>query len=151
MTTIQTANIDHLPAIVTLLADDPLGSARETASTIITQPYLRAFEEIQQDPNAQILVALNGQKVVACLQLNVLANLTFTGAKRALIEGVRVEKAMQGRGIGRQIFDAAIAISKEQGCVMVQLTTNNARPDAAKFYQKLGFVGSHTGFKMLLK
>lgn len=151
MITIQTASDDHLPAIIALLANDPLGSAREIGGAMIPEPYLRAFDEIQQDPNAQILVALNEQKVVACLQLNVLANLTFTGAKRALIEGVRVDKSKQNLGIGRQIFAAAIAISREQGCAMVQLTTNNARPDAAKFYQKLGFVGSHTGFKMLLK
>lgn len=151
MITIQTATADHLAAIVVLLADDALGSGREVATVTIAQPYIRAFEEIQQDPNAQILVALKDQKVVSCLQLNMLANLTFIGAKRALIEGVRVDKSVQGFGIGRKIFDAAIAISREQGCTIVQLTTNNARPDAAKFYKKLGFVGSHTGFKMLLK
>jgi hypothetical protein len=33
----------------------------------------------------------------------------------------------------------------------VQLTSNNARSDAHRFYERLGFVPSHVGFKMLLE
>ena len=149
MVEIGTANISHLDAIVALLSDDKLGATREDASR--TDAYITAFEEIQADPNARILVALNGEKVVGCLQLNILANLTLTGSKRGLIEGVRVDKTMRGKGVGRRLFDAAIAICHDADCAMVQLTTNNVRPDAAAFYENLGFVGSHIGFKLLLE
>ena len=37
-----------------------------------------------------------------------------------------------------------------KGCTMVQLTTNAARQDAQRFYQKLGFTASHVGFKINL-
>jgi hypothetical protein len=33
----------------------------------------------------------------------------------------------------------------------VQLTSNKARQDAHRFYQRLGFVESHVGFKMVLR
>jgi hypothetical protein len=33
----------------------------------------------------------------------------------------------------------------------VQLTSNDARPDAHRFYQRLGFTPSHRGFKLLLR
>ena len=145
---IQTANRDHLDAIITLLADDKLGTTRENTNR--KKPYEKAFREIQQDPNACILVAIVGSEVVGCLQLNILANLTLTGTKRGLIEGVRVDKSLQGQGVGRALFDAAIAICIEKQCKLIQLTTNKARPDAAVFYKKLGFVGSHIGFKLML-
>jgi hypothetical protein len=32
----------------------------------------------------------------------------------------------------------------------VQLTTNRQRPDAQRFYEKLGFVPSHVGMKLKL-
>jgi hypothetical protein len=34
------------------------------------------------------------------------------------------------------------------GCGLVQLTTNRQRPDAQRFYEKLGFVPSHVGMKL---
>ena len=149
MIDIQPAKKQHLQEIVALLANDQLGVTRETTGPL-TRPYTQAFEKIQQDPNAQILIALKEGNVIGCLQLNIIANLTFGGATRGQIEGVRVSPSAQGQGVGRQLFEKAIQICQSQGCKMVQLTTNNARPDAAIFYEKLGFTGSHMGFKLML-
>jgi hypothetical protein len=33
---------------------------------------------------------------------------------------------------------------------VVQLTSNASRADARRFYERLGFVASHTGFKLPL-
>ena len=44
----------------------------------------------------------------------------------------------------------AIGRARGLGCYRVQLTSNTARPDAHRFYEQLGFVPSHIGFKMLL-
>jgi hypothetical protein len=33
------------------------------------------------------------------------------------------------------------------GCSIVQLTSDRARADAGRFYERLGFVPSRTGFK----
>lgn len=33
------------------------------------------------------------------------------------------------------------------GAPLVQLTSDEARQDAHRFYERLGFVGSHRGFK----
>lgn len=37
-----------------------------------------------------------------------------------------------------------------RGCALVQLTSDNVRTDAHRFYERLGFVASHTGFKIQL-
>jgi GNAT superfamily N-acetyltransferase len=44
----------------------------------------------------------------------------------------------------------AINKAKEEGCHVVQLTTNKKRPGALEFYKKLGFVASHEGLKLHL-
>jgi len=44
----------------------------------------------------------------------------------------------------------AIARCRERGCGLLQLTSNKQRPDAHRFYRRLGFEQSHEGFKMQL-
>ncbi len=44
----------------------------------------------------------------------------------------------------------AIDIAKHKGAHLVQLTTDKKRPEAIKFYEKLGFVSSHEGIKLHL-
>jgi GNAT superfamily N-acetyltransferase len=44
----------------------------------------------------------------------------------------------------------AIEEAGRRGCVMVQLTTDRSRTDAHRFYERLGFVSSHEGMKLLL-
>lgn len=45
----------------------------------------------------------------------------------------------------------AVARARARGCGMVQLTTNAARPDARRFYERLGFRPSHVGMKLPLE
>jgi ribosomal protein S18 acetylase RimI-like enzyme len=41
----------------------------------------------------------------------------------------------------------AIEYSKQRGAHLIQLTTDKQRPDAIRFYEKLGFKASHEGMK----
>jgi GNAT superfamily N-acetyltransferase len=84
------------------------------------------------------------------LQITFIPCLTYQGGWRALIEGVRIASDIRSEGIGRRMFKWAIQRSRERGCRLVQLTTDKARPDALRFYEKLGFVASHEGMKLPL-
>lgn len=147
---IRRANLDDLPAIVSLLANDALGSTREDASLPLRSSYVDAFDAIDTDPNQLLVVAASDQNVVGTLQLTYLPNISHMGAWRAQIEAVRVHEDMRGSGLGRRLFQWSFDQARERGCVMVQLTCDQARPDAHRFYESLGFVPSHTGFKMKL-
>ena len=147
--TFRPAQADDLPTIVALMADDPLGATRESSAGSLV-PYARAFEEIDADPNNLVIVAEDGGRVVGCLQVTFIANLSFEGGTRALIEAVRVADSHQGQGLGRAIMEHAIALARERQCRMVQLTSNKQRPDALKFYERIGFQPSHVGFKLYL-
>ena len=68
--TIRRARRDDLGIIVAMLADDPLGGARERLEDPLPQSYFQAFERVDNDPNIQLVVAVDGEGVVVgCLQL----------------------------------------------------------------------------------
>ena len=101
--TIRRARRDDVGVIVGMLADDPLGSARERLEDPLPPSYFRAFEALDRDPNIQLVVAEDGDgAVVGCLQLCILPGLSSQGASRALIEDVRVATHCRSRGIGEQ-------------------------------------------------
>ncbi|MFI5619758.1 GNAT family N-acetyltransferase [Streptomyces sp. NPDC051567] len=145
---IRPAVVDDIPAIVAMLADDALGAARESPDDL--GPYLVAYERLQSDPHQFLMVAMRGDMLVGTLQLSVIAGLSRRGSTRSVIEGVRVHGSERGRGLGQQLIEWAIEESRRQGCQLVQLTSDAARPDAHRFYERLGFVGSHVGFKYQL-
>jgi GNAT superfamily N-acetyltransferase len=89
--------------------------------------------------------------VVGCAQLTIIPGLSRRGMKRAQIEAVRVSSRRRGEGLGRWFFDALIAIARERGCGLVQLTSDKRRTEAHRFYGSLGFVASHEGFKLSLE
>ncbi len=141
---------DDLNAIVAMLADDELGATRENYQQPLPDSYAKAFAVIDRDPNAQLIVAKMDGRIIAVAQINFIANITYQGGTRALIEGVRVHKDVRSHGVGQQLFEYLIELAKQRQCHMVQLTTNKHRPDAFRFYENLGFVNSHQGFKLSL-
>ena len=144
---IRIARALDLPAIVALLADDTLGAARERNESPVPVSYRDAFAAIEADPNNEIIVAEWEGRVVAVLQLTIIPNLTYQGGSRGLIEGVMVAAECRSRGIGEALMRWAMERARARGCVMVQLTSDKRRPDAIRFYKRLGFVDSHEGLK----
>ena len=83
-------------------------------------------------------------------QLTFIPYLTHIGSWRCLIEGVRIHESFHGCGYGKQMFEHAINLAKVKGCKIVQLTSDKQRPNAIRFYAKLGFKATHEGFKLTL-
>lgn len=157
---LRDATAADLPVIVALLADDKLGSTREDLQDMA--PYLSAFAELEADPNQRLIVAERGAErnteqgaergaeVVGTFQLSFIPGVSQRGLKRAMIESVRVAATERGSGLGTQMMRWAIDEARRAGCGQVQLTSNAERPDAHRFYERLGFVPSHVGFKLKL-
>ncbi|MFJ7114676.1 GNAT superfamily N-acetyltransferase [Streptomyces albogriseolus] len=145
---IRPATIDDVPAIVALLADDPLGAQRESPDDLA--PYLTAMERLRADPHQHLVVAVREGRVVGTLQLTIIPGLSRRGATRSVIEGVRIHADERGGGLGSRLIEWAIDTSRREGCQLVQLTSDNTRTDAHRFYEQLGFTASHVGFKLAL-
>jgi ribosomal protein S18 acetylase RimI-like enzyme len=147
--TIRRARRDDVGVIVGMLADDPLGSARERLEDPLPPSYFRAFEVLEHDPNIQLVVAEDSDgAVIGCLQLCILPGLSSQGASRGLIEDVRVATHCRSRGIGEQLVQWAVVEACARGCKLVELFTHNTRVDAQRFYKRLGFQPSHVGMTL---
>ena len=144
----RAATAADVPAIVAMLADDPLGAQRETPDDLA--PYLAAWERLAADPNQHLIVAVREGRVVGTLQLTIIPGLSRRGSLRSIIEAVRIQANERGSGLGTRLIEWAIEESRRQGCRLVQLTSDNTRIDAHRFYERLGFTASHLGFKLQL-
>ena len=148
--TLRDARREDVPAIVAMLADDALGVTREVMTEPLPASYYAAFDALDRDPNNRLLIAEINGEIVGTLQITFIHGLSRQGAKRALIEAVRVASLHRGKGFGEQIIREAVEMARREGCAMVQLTTDKSRKDAHRFYERLGFVASHEGMKLTL-
>jgi ribosomal protein S18 acetylase RimI-like enzyme len=145
------ARREDLPDIVRMLADDELGSQREQCEDPLPESYYAAFEQIKSDPNHELIVTDFDGKVIGTLHLMFLPSISYQGQLRAQVESVRVDREYQNRGIGSEMMKWTIERAKERGAHMIQLTSHKSRQDAHRFYERLGFKGSHLGMKLNLK
>ncbi len=147
--TIRHARRDDVGVIVAMLADDPLGSARERLQDPLPASYFRAFEALERASHIQLVVAEDEDgAVIGCLQLCILPGLSSQGASRGLIEDVRVATHCRSRGVGEKIVQWAVAEARAKGCALVELLTHSTRVDAQRFYARLGFQPSHVGMTL---
>ncbi|MCB4208531.1 GNAT family N-acetyltransferase [Arthrobacter sp. UM1] len=169
---VRRAREEDLPEIVRLLLDDRLGADRETAwgrDPEADARYLRAFEDIDDDGRQHLAVLEEADasapglcapvsplpgprapRLAGTMQLTVTPGLSHQGAERVTVEAVRVDSALRGGGLGSAFVRWAVEDARSRGAQTVQLTSNASRTDAHRFYERLGFAKSHTGFKLQL-
>ncbi|GHF35934.1 GNAT family N-acetyltransferase [Seohaeicola zhoushanensis] len=141
------ATAADVPAVVALLADDVLGAGRESADLA---PYHAAFEAMQSEGNNTLIVGELDGTAVATYQITFISGLSLRAARRAQVESVRVAASLRNRGAGALLMADAESRARAAGCSLIQLTSNATRADARRFYERLGFTSSHTGFKKTL-
>lgn len=134
--------------VIALLVDDVLGQTREADDIA---PYLAAFEAMRSEGGNRLIVGEDAEGViVATYQITFISGLSLRAARRAQVESVRVSSDRRGQGIGEAMFADAKARARAAGCSLMQLTMNASRAETHRFYERLGFVPSHTGFKLPL-
>lgn len=148
--TIRDASEADLPFITGLIADDAVATARDKPTGAEAQYQREALAAIAADPCHRLLVAEWAGIPVGSFQLSYVPGVATGGAWRGQIEFVRVVSTRRGAGIGEAMMRWAIAECDKRGCYLVQLTSDNQRPAAHRFYERLGFVPTHTGFKLKL-
>jgi len=147
---LRSATMDDLDALILLMSDDAVSAARgDRADAADRTAYEAGLADVLRTPNnALIVVADVDDRVVATLQLTVLPGMARQGARRLQVEAVRVSSSIRSGGIGSAMmrWGADVAAPAAQ-CTLIQLTSDRARVDAHRFYERLGYAGSHIGFK----
>ena len=149
MITFRDAVEADLPTVVRMLADDRFGRGRERDETPLPECYALGCRAMVAQGGRLILAEQDGA-IVGCLQFNVLHGVSQQGQSRAQVEGVRVDSARRGSGIGAAMMRHAMDEARAAGCGVMQLTTRSDRTEARAFYERLGFTHSHAGMKATL-
>jgi len=145
---IRTARREDLPAILELLNADYIPPPPPQESP--TPAQVNAFETIAAHPDHEIVVAVINGEVVGTMQLLMLPGLAHEGRWRMQVEAVRVRSGLRSQGIGSRMMEWAIERARYRKRWVVQLTSNAARVEAHRFYERLGFKKSHVGMKLEL-
>jgi GNAT superfamily N-acetyltransferase len=148
---LRRATTADLAPLMALLADDPVSASRgDRADPGDADLYRDALARVLADPANDLLVATDAAAaVIGTLQLTVIPGMARRGASRLQVEAVRVRSDLRSAGVGgammRWVADAA---APALGAALVQLTSDAARVDAHRFYERLGYARSHVGFKL---
>lgn len=144
--TVARATREDVADIVALLRDDEIGAGREGVDLA---PYLAAFDEVDVDPQQLLAIVRDeGGAAAGTLQLTFIPGLSRGGAKRLVVEGVRVHSSTRGNGLGAALMEWAQEQGRSRGATLVQLTSDKRRTDAHRFYERLGYEATHEGFKL---
>lgn len=145
---LRRAVAEDLPALVRLLADDGIGASREGRDLA---PYAGRVPGDRRGPGAAARGRGRRWGLIGTLQLTVVPGLARGGALRGQLEAVRVGSSRRGSGLGAALVGWAVEEARRRGCALVQLTTDKRRTDAHRFYERLGLIASHEGFKRELQ
>jgi GNAT superfamily N-acetyltransferase len=139
-----------LDAVIGLYAQAEGGNVLDQTLGASPDDYRQAFLAIAGDPDNVVWVAEVDGIVRGTLQLTVTRYVANRGARVLWVEHVIVDAATRGRGIGEAMMRFAIEEGRRRACLRVQLTSNKVRARAHRFYERLGFVATHEGFKLAL-
>jgi len=145
------ARFEDLAAIVHLLAEDDLGGHGDAWSPRSIPRYEAAMRAILDSSGEELFVARDRKgDLIGTFQLSFAPTLRDLGAMRCVLQSVHVAADRRGCGIGRAMIGAAEARAVERGAKTMALTSNKQRRDAHRFYESLGYLQSHQGFKKRL-
>lgn len=153
---IRPATEGDLQAILRLYAEDDTHRAAALAATgaapsAATAAHAAALRVIQADPNNELYVAELEGAVVGTFQLTFIQQLSYGGSLVAQVESVFVHSSARSRGVGGLMMEFARAEAERRGALRIQLTSNVAREQAHRFYERLGYRATHKGMKLYLE
>ena len=145
---VRDATEADLPRIVELLAQLSVDDAREDLRTPLAEAYRAAYHEMVRDPHHRLLVVEADGRIVGTAVLIVIPNLSHRGRPWAVVENVVVDETERGAGHGERLMRYALEEARRAGCYKLSLTSNKERPEAHRFYRRLGFRATHEGFRI---
>lgn len=116
-----------------------------------SQPELK---ELLRDKQRPILVYTDENDLVSgycfCIYQQHLMDSVLTDIKTLYIDDLCVDQNMRGKHIGKELFDAAVNLAKENGCYNVTLNVWSCNPTAIKFYEAQGLLPQKTCMELIL-
>src|SRR5579872_5235540 len=98
----------------------------------------QSLEKQIDSDKCDVIVAKENGKVLGAGTIFYLKNAAHS-TPFAFLEGIVVDDAARGKGIGTALSKKAIELAREKGCYKMIFTSGMDRKEAHKFYEDLGF------------
>lgn len=105
----------------------------------------RQLDRIRSDADETVLVAEKASTVAGVLALQIVPQF-HQEPPLARIVDLCVLESFRGKGVGRQLVARAEDIARRKHCHKLEVTSNNIRKDAHRFYLKYGLAATHHYF-----
>ena len=96
------------------------------------------------DPSRPILVKVDENDSVLgyafCIIQQHLDNNVLTDVKTLYIDDLCVDESIRGRGIGKELYNAALNLARENGCYNLTLNVWSCNESAMRFYEACGLL-----------
>ena len=110
--------------------------------------------ELLKDVTRPILVAVDETDTVAgycfCVYQQPAPGGALKPNKTLYIDDLCVDEACRGQHVGKTLYEAALAMARENGCYNVTLNVWTCNPSALKFYERMGLVPQKIGMEIVL-
>lgn len=139
MHTIRPAIPADLPPLHDLIERSYRGESARTGWTheadLLSGPRttVAALAEIVADPAQNMLIAIEGTRIVACVQL------TDKGGGLAYLGQLAVEPGLQAKGRGREMIAAAENRARGFGATRMEMTVVDRRVSLIAYYERRGY------------
>ena len=104
-----------------------------------TAELLQIWDEIFQDKNHHVIVAVEDGKILSSCVCIIIPNLTHSQRPYALIENVITDEKFRKRGLATQCLNFAKEIALKENCYKMMLLTGSKKESTLEFYKKAGY------------
>ena len=74
----------------------------------------------------------------------------LTDIKTLYIDDLCVDQALRGKHVGKELYEAARKLAKDNGCYNLTLNVWSCNTSALRFYEKCGLVPQKIGMELVL-
>ena len=107
-----------------------------------------------KDPGRPILVSVDENDEVLgycfCIYQQYTGNSVLTDIKTLYIDDLCVDEKLRGKHIGKELYQGAVNLAKENGCYNVTLNVWSCNSSAMGFYESCGLVPQKVHMEMIL-
>lgn len=112
------------------------------------------LKALLKDEKRPILVCVDENANVMgycfCVFQQHINNSVLTDIKTLYIDDLCVDEKLRGKHIGRQIYEAAVRLAKENDCYNLTLNVWSCNQSAMRFYESLGLKPQKIGMETIL-
>ena len=153
---IRLAKEKDIPKLIDLLSQVDLvhHNGRPDIFKIGTKYSAEELKELLMDKRRPILVFADDDDAVCgycfCIFQRHLNDSVLTDIRTLYIDDLCVDENLRGKHIGKQLYEAAVKLARDNNCYNLTLNVWSCNPSAIRFYEAQGLVPQKVGMELIL-